>query len=89
MILKVLYQNSLLFIVKNYSYNGGYIYAFYEQRIDIILVKDKFTAEGTVVDAAQCKVRSIETSLKIQGAPMSKYQFADKYQMVVFETPDN
>jgi hypothetical protein len=80
---------SFIFLVKYLSYNGGYLYAMRSQEIDILFIEAAFSEEGTDVDGETCKRRQIPTTLKIQGAPMSKYQFNDKYQMIVFETPDN
>jgi hypothetical protein len=79
----------LTFVVNHFSYNGDYLYAFSENEIAILHCNKEFSADGTVIDANESKVRKIQTTLKILGAPMSKYQFKDKYQMVIFETPDN
>jgi hypothetical protein len=76
-------------IAIHFSYNGGYLYAFSEKEIAILHCNKDFSDDGTVIDAYESKVRTIKTTLKILGAPMSKYQFKDKYQQVIFETPDN
>ena len=76
-------------LVTHFSYNGGYLYAFADREYAILHCNKDFSADGTVVDANESKVRTIKTPLRILGAPMSKYQSKDKYQQVIFETPDN